>query len=236
MFDTSDTAALRTWSNGTHILHHASGKTRQVEVADIPVPLKLFGPWDVSFQPNRGAPEKVRLDKLISWAEHDDPGVKYFSGTATYSIKFNVPKDILKKDRQVWLDLGKVDVIAQVRVNGKDLGVVWHSPFRLNVTDALRGGSNTLQVDVTNLWINRLIGDEQYPDDRKWNNETEGKFPSRSMAQWPDWLTSGKERPVKERVAFTTWRHWGKDDKLQSSGLIGPVTLQCARLVKTESK
>jgi hypothetical protein len=232
VFDKSNTAGFLTWRNGVHTLRHTSGKSRKVEVADIPTPLQLSGPWDVSFQKNRGAPETARFDKLISWPRHNDPGVKYFSGTATYSIKFGATKDILKKNQQIWLDLGKVDVIAQVRVNGKDLGVLWHSPFMVDVTDALRAGTNTLQVDVTNLWINRLIGDEQYPDDRKWNNETEGKFPNRTLAEWPDWLLTGKQRPVKERVTFTTWRHWGKDDKLQSSGLIGPVKLRCAQRIK----
>jgi len=134
----------------------------------------------------------------------------------------------MKKNQQVWLDLGNVAVIAEVRLNNKKLGTLWHKPFRVEVSTALKKGTNTLEVDVTNLWINRLIGDEQYPDDCQW--EEKGH-----MTKWPDWLVSGKERPAKERVTFSTWKHYNKDDKLQPSGLIGPVTLKCARLVPVDN-
>jgi hypothetical protein len=100
-------------------------------------------------------------------------------------------------------------------------------PFRLDVSKVLKPGENTLEVDVTNLWCNRLIGDEQLPDDCQW--EEKGQ-----LAKWPEWLTSGKERPSKSRLTFTTWKHWKKEDALQPSGLIGPVTLRPARLVKVK--
>ena len=87
----------------------------------------------------------------------------------------------------------------------------------------LRLGTNTLEIDVTNLWVNRLIGDEQYPDDCEWNECF--------LARWPDWLINGKPRPVPSRVTFTTWKHWTAKDALLPSGLIGPVTLHCVRLV-----
>ena len=140
-------------------------------------------------------------------------------------------RDFLKKDQQVWLDLGDVAVIAEVRVNGMDVGTLWHKPFKKEVSEALQSGSNTLEIDVTNLWINRLIGDEQYPNDCKYSDVDMGWYTNRALTAWPDWLSSGKERPVKERVTFTSWKHWDKDDKLQPSGLIGPVTLRCANLV-----
>jgi hypothetical protein len=230
-FDTNKSVRLRAWVKGTHTLRQASGKTSKIEVAALPESLNLDGPWNVRFQEKRGAPEKAHFDKLISWSEHSDPGIQYFSGTATNTIKFKLPKDFLKKNQQVWLDLGEVAVIAEVRLNGKELGVIWHKPFRIEVGEALRPDSNTLEVDVTNLWINRLIGDEQYPTDCKYNDVDMGWYTNRALTQWPEWLTSGKERPVKDRVTFTTWKHWDKDDKLQRSGLIGPVTLRCANLV-----
>jgi len=201
-------------------------------------PLNLTGPWDLSFQEIRGAPEKARFDKLISWAEHENKGIKYFSGTATNTIKFDLPQGFLKKNQQVWLDLGKVAVIAEVRVNGKELGTLWHKPFRVEISEALRKGANTLEVDVTNLWINRLIGDEQHPADCKYDNVDMKWYTNKALTEWPEWITSGKERPVKERITFTTWKHWDAGDKLQPSGLIGPVKLQCSRLVsvKTNAK
>ena len=222
---------LRAWDNGTHTLHSVSGKTRKIKVSDLPKPLNLSGPWDLSFQSKRGASEKARFDKLISWTEHTDLGIKYFSGTATNTIKFKLPKKFLKKNQQVWLDLGEVAVIADVRVNGKNLGVLWHKPFRVEVSKALKSGENTLEVDVTNLWINRLIGDEQYPDDCQYKETDLGWFIDRSLSRWPEWLTTGKQRPVPQRVTFVTWKHWNKGDKLRTSGLIGPVTLIPALLV-----
>ncbi len=217
------------------VFHHsakpASGKISKIEVAGLPDPMDLNGPWDVRFQEKRGAPGEACFDKLISLTEHENPGIKYFSGSATYKIEFNLSRDFLKKDQQVWLDLGDVAVIAEVRVNGMDVGTLWHKPFKKEVSEALQSGSNTLEIDVTNLWINRLIGDEQYPNDCKYSDVDMGWYTNRALTAWPDWLSSGKERPVKERVTFTSWKHWDKDDKLQPSGLIGPVTLRCANLV-----
>jgi alpha-L-rhamnosidase len=119
----------------------------------------LDGSWKVSFQSGRGAPDSITLDKLASWTDNSDSGVKYFSGTGTYSKSFEVPA--VGKSTQVWIDLGDVKNLAEVVVNGKSLGVVWHAPYRVNVTSALKPGSNELVVKVTNAWVNRLIGDQQ---------------------------------------------------------------------------
>jgi hypothetical protein len=120
------------------------------------------GPWDLSFQPNRGAPATVRADSLASWTSSSDIGVKYFSGTATYSRQLEVPATWLRAGARVELDLGKVKEIAEVMVNGTPVGgVLWKAPYRVDVTDALRPGANRLEVRVTNLWPNRMIGDLQ---------------------------------------------------------------------------
>jgi beta-galactosidase/beta-glucuronidase len=121
------------------------------------------GAWDVAFQPNRGAPAKAKLPTLASWHENTDAGVKYFSGTATYTKTIDAPADWFKAGGKLWLDLGDVKNIAEITVNGKPLGVLWKAPFRVDVTGALKPGSNTLEIKVTNLWVNRLIGDQQ-PD------------------------------------------------------------------------
>jgi len=130
----------------------------------------------------------------------------------------------LSNNHEVWIDLGEVEVIAEVRINGKKLGVLWNKPFRIEIREALKSGTNTLEIDVTNLWVNRLIGDEQYPEDIEW---MEGKY----LNKWPDWLNNPKQRPESSRVTFTTWKHWNKDDKLLPSGLIGPVSLRGATLI-----
>jgi hypothetical protein len=106
-----------------------------------------------------------------------------------------------------------------MKLNGMDLGVLWKPPFCVDVTDALKAGDNALEVNVTNLWANRLIGDEQEPDDVHWL-EADG------LKSWPEWLTQGKPRPSQGRRTFATFRHYAKDSPLQESGLLGPVTLQ----------
>ena len=123
----------------------------------------LDGRWKVGFQSGRGAPDSVNFDKLASWSENSDPGLKYFSGTGTYTKTFGVSPASLTKHSQMWIDLGDVRNIAEVSLNGKALGTVWHAPYRINIASALKSGSNELVVKVTNAWVNRLIGDEQ-PD------------------------------------------------------------------------
>jgi len=126
------------------------------------------GPWDVAFQPDRGAPPQIRLEKLISWSEHSDPGVKYFSGTGTYSKTVQAPKEWFQRGARLWLDLGGVKNLAEVTLNGKPLDIVWKPPFRVDVTEALKPGANRLEVKVTNLWVNRIIGDQQPGVTRKY--------------------------------------------------------------------
>jgi len=122
----------------------------------------VSGPWDVRFQPNRGAPATTRLDSLTSWTSSADAGVKYFSGTATYAKDFTIPASALVPGSQVEIDLGTVREIAELSVNGTPIGgILWKPPFRADVTRALHAGTNRVEVRVTNLWPNRMIGDLQ---------------------------------------------------------------------------
>lgn len=134
------------------------------EVTRSPV-AEINGPWSVAFQPQRGAPASIELPQLMSLAEQTDPGVKYFSGIATYTKTFTLPKNI-KAGTPLWLDLGKVAEIAEVRVNGKTVGIAWKAPYRLDIGSAVKSGNNKLEIRVANLWVNRLIGDQQ-PDAQK---------------------------------------------------------------------
>jgi len=122
---------------------------------------EISGPWQVSFQAGRGAPAQSEFENLASWTENMDEGIKYFSGTASYRNDFNLESK--KEGSRIILDLGDVKNLAEVLVNGKNCGVVWKSPFKVDITDALQVGENQLEVQVTNLWVNRLIGDMQ-PD------------------------------------------------------------------------
>jgi hypothetical protein len=122
---------------------------------------EITGPWNVSFQAERGAPATATFDKLTSWTESADSGIKYFSGTANYSQTVEATADWLKSGAEVVLDLGEVKNLAEVFVNGKSMGIVWKKPFRIDISGALQAGKNNLEVKVTNLWVNRLIGDQQ---------------------------------------------------------------------------
>ena len=177
----------------------------------------LQHPWTVDFTPGAGAPMHTRFIKLQSWSESKDPGIKVFSGTATYHQDFNVSSSFLRKsDRQI-LDLGQVEVTARVKLNGHDLGLVWRAPYKLDVTGFLRVGTNRLEIKVTNLWPNRMIGDELLPEDGDRNDNG-------TLKTWPKWVEQGKSSP-SGRFTFTSWKLWHKDDALLPSGLIGPVRL-----------
>lgn len=123
--------------------------------------LTISTPWKVAFQEGRGAPASATFDKLASWTDNTEGGIKYFSGTATYRNTFKMAS--LTQGGEYVIDLGEVKNIAEVIVNGKNVGTAWKKPFKLNITNALKAGDNTIEIRVTNLWVNRLIGDAQ-PD------------------------------------------------------------------------
>lgn len=123
--------------------------------------LSLEGPWELSFETDRGAPTEPVSDRLGSWAHSNVPGVKYFSGIGTYRTQVSVPGLDLKSGERLILDLGEVHELAEVTVNGTPAVIAWHAPYRVDVTDAIKPGINTIQVRIANLWVNRLIGDKQ---------------------------------------------------------------------------
>jgi len=208
---------LRTSTNGAFEFRTAGGGLLRAAFSPVPTPIGLDDGWELKFPPNWGASAEVKLDKLISWTDDDDSGVRYFSGTATYEKEVEIPADFLRADREIWLDLGSVKNFADVSLNGQSWATLWKPPFRVNLTSAARAGKNRLQVKVTNLWPNRLIGDEQLPDDRQWSGQR--------LESWPQWLLQGKASPTG-RFTFTTWHHWRKGDALLPSGLLGPVRLE----------
>jgi hypothetical protein len=176
----------------------------------------ISSPWEVTFDPKWGGPAKpVTFDKLEDWSKHSDPGIRYYSGTAVYRTSFKSP--IANRKSPIFLDLGKVAIMADVTLNGKPIGILWKPPFRVDVSDALKAGENTLELRVVNLWINRQIGDEQLPEDSDRN-------PSGNLKSWPAWLAEGKPSSTG-RYTFSSWRLWKKDDPLVESGLLGPVML-----------
>jgi hypothetical protein len=144
----------------------------------------VSGPWDVAFEPDRGAPAEITLDKLVSWPESTNEGVKYFSGTATYTKTVVAGADWFNPDSRLWIDLGSVKNLAQVLLNGTPLGIVWKTPYRLDVTGALKPGANRIEIKVTNGWANRIIGDRQ-PNVTRTYTFTSPKFYRANSSLWP---------------------------------------------------
>jgi hypothetical protein len=213
---------VKAWGTGHVELRTASGKVLHANADDLPAVQEVSGEWNLSFPPNWDAPPSVTLDKLISWTDHTNDGVRYFSGTATYEKDIEISADRLSTGRELWLDLGTVKNFAEVSLNGQNLGVLWKPPFHVNATAAAKPGMNKLVVKVTNLWPNRLIGDEQLPPDVEWDGK--------QLKAWPQWLLDGKPSPTG-RLTFTTWHHWTKNSPLLESGLLGPVTLRTAEII-----
>jgi hypothetical protein len=232
-----DPTALRIWDNGSYEVTTSRGRSSRLVVSDLPARIEVTGPWRVEFPPGRGAPDAIDLPELASLHLHPMPGVRYFSGTATYRKAMHVPPGALGGGRSLWLDLGHVEVIAEVTLNGQDLGVLWTRPFVADITSAAREGNNDLVVKVTNLWPNRLIGDEQHPDEDAYRPGAGGSgFASLSggaIKAVPEWYRTGRPRPPSPRVAFTTWKHYTKDAPLLESGLLGPVVVRAAVVQKT---
>ena len=183
------------------------------ERLDLPESLALTGPWSVSFKaPYANGPKPIRLERLQPLNEYEADDVRYFSGTAIYRAKF-----VWSGSGRARLDLGAVKNLATVVLNGREYPVLWRPPFVCEITDALRSGENELEVRVTNLWVNRLIGDERLDADVEWDGD--------QIREVPEWVRKGLPSPTG-RHTFTTWHHWSKDDSLIDSGLIGPVCIR----------
>jgi hypothetical protein len=163
-----------------------------IEKSQEKVLTEIPAPWKVTFQEKRGAPADASFDALTPWNENTDPGIRYFSGTGTYAKVIDVPAEWLNENSSVWLDLGVVKNLAEVIVNGKSLGIVWKTPFRINVTDAIKEGVNSLEIKVTNLWVNRLIGDQQPDAKEKLTYTTQAFYQANSPL-----LPSGLVGPVR---------------------------------------
>ncbi len=129
---------------------------------------EISGPWTVHFDPKWGGPESVQFDRLVSWTARPEPGIKYYSGTATYEKTFDLPNfQLSTPNSQLLLDLGSLRELAEVKVNGKSCGITWSPPFRVNITSAVKPGANKLEIEVVNFWPNRIIGDASLAPDQR---------------------------------------------------------------------
>ena len=171
------------------------------------------GPWTLRFPAESGAPAALRVEALASWGAHADATVRAFSGTAVYATTFTPPPG----GQALWLDLGRVEIMARVKLNGSDLGICWRHPYRVRIDAALRPGANDLEITVVNRWISRLVADAALP-------QTDKRAGNGQLQEWPDWALAGKPIPGPRR-SFVTIPLWKATDTPPESGLIGPVRL-----------
>ena len=192
----------------------------------------ITGPWQVSFPVDwytgGNAVKSFVWPALKDWTSDADPDVKYFSGTATYRV--SCPMSHVPPDTRAILDLGDVKNFAEITVNGRKHPPLWRPPFRVDVTDAIRAGVKDaidIEVKVTNLWPNRLIGDDRLcSDDCDWSaHRREKTVVEYGIKRIPEWVKQGRRSPTG-RHTFTTWKHWTKDDAPLPSGLLGPVVFR----------
>jgi hypothetical protein len=189
---------LTTSREGKYALVNSNHEEKSIEISGIPPPLKIDRDWNVRFPENLDAPIDTSFNKLISWPDHQHESIRHFSGTARYLKDFNLEEQMINPDKNILLDLGEVMVIAEVIVNGRNLGILWNKPFVMDITDAVHEGINQIELRITNTWWNRLVGAEKYPDG----------FPG----------SSGQHTKT-----YTTYKGWNADDRLMPSGLLGPV-------------
>lgn len=164
--------------------------------------MAISSPWKLSFPENWGAPASVNLNKLISWTDHEEKGINYFSGTASYENTFTISKEAIKSKKAISIDLGEVFDVAEILVNGKSAGILWTRPFKLNIEEFVKEGENKLEVQITNLWINRLTGDINLPKGEKFCRTNRPPVTATDTG-----------------YGDLTWR-------IQTSGLLGPVTIK----------
>lgn len=229
---------ILTGKSGSHVLCtseavsvelvYASGKQKTVD-AKPNAPVELSGSWKVAFAPKTDQMFELVFPELIDFSKHSNTSVNYFAGTATYSKKITIDAASMKAG--TILDLGEMNDIAEVRVNGKSAGVVWYPPYRTDITGLLVTGENDLEILVTTNWANRLIGDEQETADFEWGNDR-GEKMGRAMLAYPDWFIKNQPRPSQGRKTFSIWYYYRKDSPLKPAGLVGPVRMVTQSVIK----
>jgi hypothetical protein len=202
---------------------YASGKQTTVNSKAI-TPGEIKGPWKVSFAPKLEQSFELDFPELIDFSKHNHKQVNYFAGTATYREHIKLGTKDLCRNKRIILELGELNDIAELRVNGKSAGVLWYPPYSADITPLLKKGDNLLEILVTTNWANRLIGDEQEPVDFEWGDDR-GENLGRAMLAYPDWFINNQPRPSQNRKTFSVWYYYRKDSPLKPAGLVGPVRL-----------
>jgi len=208
---------------GKHLVTLSNGKNLSFTTKASTQPVNLSNSWEVEFLAEHDYAKTIAFETLTDWKDHPDEKIKYYSGTAIYRKSFNFTKDLDASAKAI-LDLGDVNIAAEIRVNGKDAGILWIAPFQVDITKLLIKGENQLEVSITNQWTNRLIGDERFP--KQDGGYELSSYNPKEDSRMPDWYLNNEPMPKGPRTTFCSGQFYRKGDPLLPSGLIGPVTIQ----------
>ncbi|KAA6310739.1 hypothetical protein EZS27_038010, partial [termite gut metagenome] len=199
------------YADGNYELTYNTGQVEKIDIAPVRS-LEITPPWKVAFSKEWGGPEEIVFDRLISWTESEIPGIKYYSGTASYTKNFPIDESMIA-GHSICLDLGTMFNIAEVIINGQSLGACWKKPFRKDISKSIAPGNNTIELKVTNLWTNRLIGDQYLPEEKRFTETN---------------ITNMKRNADE--------KYFEKGDPLMPSGLVGPVQLQFVPVISAKQR
>ncbi len=181
--------------------------------------------WKVTFNTHTGESFTRAMSGLLLWNESNEEDVRYFSGIAVYESSFDLQS--VAAGARVVIDLGVVYDMARVRVNGREAGVCWTPPDRLDITGFVRPGANRLEIEVANTWVNRLIGDESLPPESEYDGiSNDTSFINGVLTKFPDWYRDPKKVVARQRTTFVIWQHYDQNMPLVPSGLAGPVAVR----------
>ena len=221
VLDDNNKLVLLAGGNGSLENILSTGEKIKTTVTGIPKPFEIKGPWNVEFLKKDDYQAQHVFATLTDWKDNPIDEIQHYSGTAIYRNTFKFDPAELDVNNKYILDLGEVKIVAVVKLNGKLLGIKWIAPFELDITPFLKAGENQLEIEITNQWTNRLIGDERYPV--SYTLALEGNFPKKKM---PDWYVKQQSIPAGKRTTFCTATFYKATDALMPSGLLGPVQIK----------
>jgi hypothetical protein len=231
LLDENNGLTVVTSKSGDQLLTLSNGRKVGYKAGRIPDPIALSTSWNVVFSEGGAQEQKLFFDRLVDWKDHEDEKIKYYSGTAVYAKTFNLEE---KPDfgTLACLDLGEVNVAAEVWVNGRMAGVAWTKPYKLEIGQYLLKGANRLEIRVVNQWTNRLLGDERFPD-QSGGYKLSGYIPDKD-SRMPDWYIDNEPMPAGPRTTFDSggFAKRKDGDTLAPSGLLGPVHIEFRKKLK----
>jgi hypothetical protein len=218
--------------SGAYTMLWSDGARERMQIS-LPDGVELMRGWDVEFRPAQGTMFSRKFEGLHDWALDPDAQIRVFSGTAVYRKTLSVSAKDLEKNGAV-LELGDVQNVAAVSVNGKQVATLWAAPFRCDVTRWLKPGENRIEVAVTDRWVNRMIGDEALPADSRYAMDDPSEFKRGRLAELPPWYGDAAHTAARQRSTWASWQHFSKESKPVSAGLIGPVRLNFVRSLSAD--